>query len=162
DADVDLDGVALEPRAAALRELRWLRPLGKAEKVRVEPPRVVLAARGHRELNVVDGDDPHGFGVLRGPRRTRPAAFTASRRRPDSAGARGSARRPDPTTPSAAPLEGPRSRTAPRPRPAGTRRTGCRRRARSRIRCGGRGGRARAIAVLRDRARRAPPTADAR
>src|SRR5580765_5605552 len=59
DAEVNLEVAALEPGSAAFRERGGLRHLGDPEQPRVELPRRVLATGGHRELNMIDADDPH-------------------------------------------------------------------------------------------------------
>jgi hypothetical protein len=59
DAEVNLEGAALEPRSAPARERGWLRDLGYPEEPRIELAGRFLPARRHRELDVVDADDLH-------------------------------------------------------------------------------------------------------
>src|SRR4029079_532818 len=58
-AEMDPDVAPLEPRATALAEFWRFHDLGDSEQPPVELARSLLAARRHRELNMVDSDDRH-------------------------------------------------------------------------------------------------------
>ena len=62
DADVQLLRTRAEPAAAARRKHDRLRNLLEPEQPAVEHPRLVLAAGGRRDLNVVDAGDRHCQG----------------------------------------------------------------------------------------------------
>src|SRR5262245_2210620 len=59
DTEVDLHRPGLEPRTAALGELRRLRDFGNAERSCIELARDVFLSGGHRELHVIGAGDAH-------------------------------------------------------------------------------------------------------
>jgi hypothetical protein len=56
---MNLEIAALEPAAAALREVDWLGYLGNSEYLLVKLTSPGLAAHGHRQLNMLQARDPH-------------------------------------------------------------------------------------------------------
>src|SRR5262245_1310036 len=59
DAEVNLDVRTLEPCSAARGHRRRLGPLWDTEHASIEGPRLGLLAGRHRQLDVIDADDPH-------------------------------------------------------------------------------------------------------
>src|SRR5213594_642575 len=59
NSEVNLDRAAFDPNTAPLGKVRRLWNLGDAKQPRIEPSRLCLSPRGHRQLHVFDSDDWH-------------------------------------------------------------------------------------------------------
>ena len=65
-AEMNLHALTLEPTTSARREVLGLRDFDQAKHAAVEGPRFVFTTGGHRELDVVEGADPHLLEDTRG------------------------------------------------------------------------------------------------
>jgi len=59
-AEVKLDAPRLEPCAAALCKVRRLGDLRESQLLNIESTRLVFFTGGHRNLDVINGEDFHG------------------------------------------------------------------------------------------------------
>lgn len=59
NAEVNLDGVAFEPTPSTALKVRWLGHSRQPEQALVERLRFGLAAGRHRQLHVINRDNPH-------------------------------------------------------------------------------------------------------